>query len=293
MQLASLRPPAPATGFSHTGCYLHTSNDCSAKLSREHYISKALMKGEGLKVRGMPWWPGEARPVSADALTAKILCQRHNAALSPLDAEAERAFLALEKAIGHASRKSLSRRTAHYLISGEALELWAMKTMAGLAVSGIDFMLGEHRVRDYLVPMDAIISTLTSRRPVSRVMMSIPAQLDRHEPALGRRAVSIGPMLDPDDKRVKGLLVRMHGLTLDFGFDFEPEDGAMVRPDIIDFHGPRRSARAYVGWSKRGGSGLIAEVRLANPRRNGRPQNLIASRGACSQKRSDPEPISA
>lgn len=225
------------------------------------------MKGEGLKVRGMPWWPGEAKPITPDHLTARILCQRHNSALSPLDAAAERAFRALGDAIAHASRKSLARRTLHFMLSGEALELWSMKTMAGVAASGIDFRLGNHRVRDFATPVDAIVAALTAPQPVSRVILSIPSTIEQHEPALGRSAVSLGPMLDPATNTNKGLIVRMHGLTLDFGFDLEPEEGAMVRPDIIDFHGPQRSARVYVGWPDEFRSGLIAEVRLDSPHR--------------------------
>lgn len=226
------------------------------------------MKGEGLKVRGMPWWPGEAKEIKPDNLTARILCQRHNSALSPLDAAAERAFRSLGDAIAHASRKSLARRTHYSIISGEGLELWAMKTMAGVAASGIDFRLGEHRVQDFKTPMDEIVASLTAPQPISRVTLSVPMTLDLHEATLGRRAVSLGPMLDPATRTNKGLIVRMHGLTLDFGFDLEPPAGAAVRPDIIDIVGQKRSARVYVGWGPTFGSGTIAEIRLGAPQRS-------------------------
>ena len=90
-RLRSLRPPGPATGFSHQNCYLRDTHDCSEQISREHYMSKAVLDqlGSTLRVSGMPWLkPGQTLDTSVASLTAKILCKRHNEALSPLDGEA-------------------------------------------------------------------------------------------------------------------------------------------------------------------------------------------------------------
>ena len=92
----SLRPPGIKTGLSHTGCYLRDVCDCSEQISREHYISRSVLDqlGEIIRVSGAPWLrPDETLSTTIENLTAKILCKRHNEALSPLDAEAGHFFV--------------------------------------------------------------------------------------------------------------------------------------------------------------------------------------------------------
>jgi hypothetical protein len=82
MTIGSLVPPAPITGESQGGCYLASSRNCHGGLSREHYVSRALIDANNVFVRGMPWQKDEVQRLSPDNLTAKILCRRHNAALN-------------------------------------------------------------------------------------------------------------------------------------------------------------------------------------------------------------------
>jgi hypothetical protein len=87
----SLRPPGKVTGYSHAGCYLRNTRDCSEQISREHYISRSVLTqlGEVLRISGAPWLdPDQTLDTTVENLTAKILCKRHNEALSPLDGEA-------------------------------------------------------------------------------------------------------------------------------------------------------------------------------------------------------------
>lgn len=68
-------------------CWAQVLGGCSGKMSREHYVGTRLLK----KVRSTGVHPGlEGREVPANALTAHVLCERHNNELSPLDAEAIR-----------------------------------------------------------------------------------------------------------------------------------------------------------------------------------------------------------
>src|SRR5688572_9441951 len=81
-------PGLPRTGNSHPGCYARTLRDCSEKLSREYWISQSILDlGDSMIVaRGLPWLkPGESRRISSKSLAARILCTRHNSALSSLD----------------------------------------------------------------------------------------------------------------------------------------------------------------------------------------------------------------
>ena len=49
-------PRGPQTRFSHPSCYLAGTNDCSERISREHYMSKSVLDqlGNTLRVTGMP-----------------------------------------------------------------------------------------------------------------------------------------------------------------------------------------------------------------------------------------------
>jgi hypothetical protein len=133
---ARTQPPPPITEYSLGSCYAASLEDCSLKLSREHYISESLLReldsNESLSVSGFHWQPeGEQKSLSPKALSAKILCERHNAALSKIDSIAVRLFRAFdeEHVLG-------SRSHALYLFSGGDIERWLLKSLCGFAYTG-------------------------------------------------------------------------------------------------------------------------------------------------------------
>lgn len=252
--------------------------DCGGGLSREHYISRGLISGPELRVRGMPWQQEEVARYSPDNLVARILCRRHNSAMSPLDAHAIRFFLAVEAALEHAQRRSLSRKSQFHMTSGDGLELWAMKTLASLYASGIGFTTPEHRFRDFEPPMERIVSELSSPNPCSIMTLSLPLTQEAHEEQIGRRAVSIGPIVDDEAGELSGLLVRMHGIALVFNIDLPDEDALpeteIARPDMIDLIGMDRTSRIFLSRAKRRREARIVQIRLSHPRKDrpvGRP----------------------
>lgn len=90
-------PPGQITGLALARCYLGQFNDCSAKLSGEHYISQAVLRqidtsgANAVRLGGLPWLKaGETRDLPIAGVQSKILCERHNHALSPLDNAAGR-----------------------------------------------------------------------------------------------------------------------------------------------------------------------------------------------------------
>lgn len=191
--IASLQPPGPVTGFGHPGCYLAPSCNCSPKLSREHYISRTLISGPQLRVRGFPWQKSEVLFCSPDSLTDKILCQRHNSALSPLDNHAGLAFRAIGEAADYVDQRPLTRRIHYGIISGDALELWAMKTLAGLHASGIPFFAGGKAFRDYPTPVARLARGLVADPPFSLLTLASPLDRGAHEVRTVRRLVWADP----------------------------------------------------------------------------------------------------
>ena len=139
VKIPDLTPPGEVTGHAHPKCYMSRTNNCSKGKSREHYISEAILERfDKLNVSGMPWQKkGETRVVPAKSLAAKILCERHNNALAPIDTLGLRAFDALTWAADYAVTQRHPGRAKHYLISGEGLELWLFKLAAGIHFGGV------------------------------------------------------------------------------------------------------------------------------------------------------------
>lgn len=122
------------TGYANPGCYASGLYDCDHKLSREHYISQALLKelGGAPIVSGLPWQQGPNK-LGSKTMAAKVLCERHNGMLSPLDQVGGRFFKALSLDTDHGLW--LSHRQL-VLFAGEDVERWLLKALLGAAFSG-------------------------------------------------------------------------------------------------------------------------------------------------------------
>jgi hypothetical protein len=121
------------TGLLTHRCYAAAYGDCDGgAATREHWISRALLErvrygGVGLRVAGLSWFEGE-RVCSDAELVSRILCGRHNGMLNELDDSIATLHDAwLEVGEGHETRLT---------ISGDMLERWALKVLAGMMVSG-------------------------------------------------------------------------------------------------------------------------------------------------------------
>lgn len=128
------RPYGDRTSFSHPKCFASLLEDCSEQLSREHYISRGIFKifgkANNIDAEGFPWIPkGEYKQVSAETLTGKMLCKRHNETLSPLDNLAIKFFEFFV-------RQEHSNEVEILLINGCELERWFLKTLCGAVASG-------------------------------------------------------------------------------------------------------------------------------------------------------------
>ena len=142
------KTPAPKTGFSHNKCYAKSLMDCCTKITREHYISESVLQVIGgkkaLLASGFPRQsPNVQELMSINSLASKILCQRHNSALSPLDVEAKRliaTILNFDKKLGDSSCKGFSSAAnlltdEFKLFNGHSIERWMLKTVYGMFAS--------------------------------------------------------------------------------------------------------------------------------------------------------------
>lgn len=125
------RPTLPPTNKCTAGCYAAPLNDCDGgPLSKEHYISKNILKQLGkFKITGLPWTPPQGVDPGTN-LFALILCRRHNLALSSLDAVAGKLFKCIRDiTLGKAEQTV-------YNFNGYDVERWLIKFFCGLLASG-------------------------------------------------------------------------------------------------------------------------------------------------------------
>jgi hypothetical protein len=110
-------------------------------MSREHYVSESLLKALNVGTApvlasGFHWLHGNPKEVPTKALTARVLCERHNSALSPLDSVAQRLMDAFN-CLNAKRQEGFSDRKEHiYLFNGHDVERWVLKVLCGIVVSG-------------------------------------------------------------------------------------------------------------------------------------------------------------
>lgn len=127
--MLNTKPSGKRTGYSNPKCYARTLDDCVAEITREHYISKKLLdRLDDFEADGLVWLP-EKKTLTEKALQSKVLCERHNNALWPLDDNITNLYDIM--------RRWQDRKVVGDLVlDGEDLERWAIKVMFGLFASG-------------------------------------------------------------------------------------------------------------------------------------------------------------
>jgi len=136
--LAKTTPPGAKTGKVVQKCYAAALNDCEGELTKEHWISEAVLRevsvdGETF-ITNAACLPKEGAWVPAASYAAKVLCERHNRALSPLDAEGQRFFQVLEQIDRAASTGG--DVPAVTVFSGHDIERWLLKALCGAIACG-------------------------------------------------------------------------------------------------------------------------------------------------------------
>ncbi|MBI3781927.1 MAG: SEC-C domain-containing protein [Deltaproteobacteria bacterium] len=132
------RCQAPKTGAQTKGCYAAALADCSADLSREHFISRGVLKelsdGGTVRIDGFPWQTDRAiQRLPTAVLGSNILCRRHNIALSTLDAVALRFFRWIDQF--HREFDADQHDDRFFLVNGHDIERWMLKTLCGAVFS--------------------------------------------------------------------------------------------------------------------------------------------------------------
>lgn len=241
VRLPRLLPPPPITGYAHPRCYLHSTNDCSTKISREHFISKTVLEAMqgAIEFGGLPWIAPETTVTyGINSLASNILCKRHNEALSPLDAEAGRIFRSLQDICLNLSpkTKSLSRKGRWFLVSGQALELWGLKTLFGVFHAKLASRQSELLIETHTLDPAPFLAMLESHSLPSRCGLYLRATQGGVISGIDEK-VTVVPIGDEQKKALVGIRIGM------MGFEFD----VLMQPGEIDFAALAREA-VYHPW---------------------------------------------
>lgn len=241
-------PPAllhgPPTNYMNPKCFGAASNDCSPKISREHWLSDTIQSslvsdaGPAI-VSGTPWLKGQSKAISPNALASKILCERHNNALSPLDAIAGQVFRGIramqESLVSGAEIGAPPPRDHFMLVNGPYLELWLLKLfMGGVAARAFGHEgapLAAVRAKTGVAPLHEILWRGASW-PDRWGMYSRDHPVD---PIGTSNAVGIVPQAVNGE--LWGGTVEFGALQLNLALG-SPDDGAIVRPAMFRFARP-------------------------------------------------------
>ena len=140
MRLVGIAPgpllPDPRTNNAVRGCYAAVTNDCAGKLTREHWLSESVINTTtGGTVppifSGFPWLNGQTKAIGVAALGSKVLCHRHNAALTKADDTAAIVAISLQRYQLELADHIDLDGDGFTLVSGPLFERWLLKLLWG------------------------------------------------------------------------------------------------------------------------------------------------------------------
>lgn len=109
-------------------CWANGLGNCAGRLSGEHVVSQSVFLNGTLNVQGTRW-AEQALAIPRTGITARILCARHNGALSALDSEAGRLSAAIREFMRVRCDSTIT-------VDGWTYERWCLKTLINLGASG-------------------------------------------------------------------------------------------------------------------------------------------------------------
>lgn len=217
-------------------CYAARLGGCEGALTREHYVSRAVLEGLGewFIYRGSRFPDGRA--MREQDTPARILCKRHNEALSPIDRagrDLQAAFIRYHKGEG----------VRVVTVPGVHVERWLLKVMCGLIASG-----NVARVDGVAVPRELPIEWV-------RVLFGepMPDGWGLYAPASTMSDRVHHDLRVAAPMTADGVIGRLqfvfYGVALELSLGRMPDGVAAYRPEALTF---KPSGRINFAWPRAG-----------------------------------------
>jgi hypothetical protein len=130
---ANTQPPGPPTDRTVARCYAHLLRDCMRPISAEHLVSESALRevingsrvrvfGERFRAQGP-----EGKIIGLKSATKRVLCKRHNNALSSIDVVGTAFTRAHAELMIHL--QEIKQGDYHRLLNGYDVERWMLKIL--------------------------------------------------------------------------------------------------------------------------------------------------------------------
>ncbi len=120
----------PSSGFQNPQCYAAPIGSCSQEMSREHYISKTILKKfNTVDTSGIPWLKTDRKLAAENLFITNRLCRSNNNALSDVDKKFGE-FFSYSERLHELRNLSLG-------VDGSIIERWLLKVLFGIESTGL------------------------------------------------------------------------------------------------------------------------------------------------------------
>ena len=237
VQPKDIIPRGQVTGESHRRCLFAYTDNCGGRISGEHILSAAVLRRLSADDKITISGPGGSRRVSIlnSSLTIKRLCQRHNSALSPLDAEAGRFIRAIQMAERVFTERAVPAQNFCFFHTFD-LERWFLKTLLAVYYARLtDIQPGRYTLPGGIMKLFHV----PLLPPFGLYMPHTASTGGRHEMTA---APSASVSLIAASNVVVGITVALSGLELTLLIDGHPRsmgqylgDRYAYRPEFLNY----------------------------------------------------------
>lgn len=210
-------------------CWARELGGCSAKQSKEHFISRSLLGEAPVTVSGLAWCR-EPKTIPVEGFSRNILCTAHNSQLSTLDDAGSHAFTCFSKFMQvrgvRIGEKRKQKEAQRYRVDGEKLERWLLKAIIGTAF--------EHETvdRGAWQPSLKWVEMVFGRRPFPVRCGLYVGDFRTSTLALETNRIAIR-MLTRDEVGIAGAEFDLNGWVMVLSLAPLEEEGIKYRPSFI------------------------------------------------------------
>jgi hypothetical protein len=222
-----------------SACWAESLGGCSDKISREHLVSRSFFTAPSVSVKGLSWCKLEEKTIGVDSAVAKILCERHNNQLSPVDLAAHKFAQVLRQHTRLYTERVNTGASGPYRrfwIDARLLERWMLKTLINLYVGG-SMTIGRGPGRLGQPTHELVKAAFGERRLGGGFGMHIASHANMAL-TLGEH-LQMAPLILTDKAEIHGALLNVCGLY----FYFNATENEAARPSAV-------SEELGVDWHK-------------------------------------------